>query len=545
MTIRPVHALLAGVLLLPGRGMAQFSPGDLSKPHASLEGMQNCSKCHEVGSEISGRKCRDCHSEIDAAITGGHGLHAASSGSSCVACHKEHLGRDARTVQFEERSFDHARTGFVLTDKHASAACGSCHRTANIRTQAIADLVRRTGRITYLGLDRSCSSCHKDPHRGAMGEQCSRCHTTAGWRPAAKFDHAQTRYPLTGRHAGLECARCHRRGSAVPAGGVMPAAQPFADCAPCHATPHSPTFSKEACRSCHTTEGFKGAGRSGGFDHARTAFPLRGRHASVACAKCHGTPKSGGKGGNLRPRHESCSDCHQDYHRGDMKGGATDCARCHTESGFRPSLFTAAQHSALRLPLAGAHAALPCGRCHAEDPALGRMRFAFADVRCKACHKDPHAGQFVSLPGGGECSRCHTTASWTTVTFDHASTGFPLEGKHAAARCSGCHKPEGPGRTARFRGTTRACADCHQDVHAGQFAQGGGGTCSTCHQPSGWEPVLFNHETMSSFVLTGAHKRAACRACHRIESVGGKDVVRYKGTPVRCESCHQGGTGPQ
>jgi len=544
--MRPGLLLLAAVLLLPARGAAQFSPGDLSKAHASLEGMQSCSKCHEVGSEISGRKCRDCHGEIDAAIKRGHGMHASTGGASCVSCHKEHLGRDARTVKFDERSFDHARTGFVLADKHATAACTGCHQASNMRSPEVAELVRRTGRRSFLGLDRACAGCHRDPHRGAMGDQCARCHATAGWRPASKFDHGRTKFPLTGRHMDVECTRCHREGREVPPGSVMPSSQPFADCTPCHATPHSPSFSRDACRNCHTTDGFRLASRAGGFDHSRTAFPLRGRHATVACAACHGAARPGGKGGNLRPKHGRCADCHQDYHRGDMKAaGPADCARCHTEEGFRPSLFTAAQHGTLRFTLAGAHAALPCERCHAQDPATGRRRFVFADLRCPACHTDPHRGQFAALPGGGECTRCHSAASWKEVSYDHGATGFPLEGKHAGVRCAGCHKPEAAGLTPRFRGTSRECADCHRDVHAGQFAQGGKAACSACHRPGGWEPVLFNHDTMSGFVLTGAHKRAACRACHRLELTGGVEVVRFKGTPTRCESCHQGGTGPQ
>ena len=50
------------------------------------------------------------------------------------------------------------------------------------------------------------------------------------------------------------------------------------------------------CSACHTPHGWKqlgeGAG-SGGFDHARTGFPLTGQHVRTACIDCHakGVPK--------------------------------------------------------------------------------------------------------------------------------------------------------------------------------------------------------------------------------------------------------------
>ena len=56
------------------------------------------------------------------------------------------------------------------------------------------------------------------------------------------------------------------------------------------------------------------------FDHARTRFPLTGKHVRVACESCHvksleGTPRD-------------CVACHRedDIHR----GRRPDCARCHT-----------------------------------------------------------------------------------------------------------------------------------------------------------------------------------------------------------------------
>jgi nitrate/TMAO reductase-like tetraheme cytochrome c subunit len=37
------------------------------------------------------------------------------------------------------------------------------------------------------------------------------------------------------------------------------------------------------CQRCHQTDQWKMTA----FDHSRTTFPLEGKHAGVACAKCH------------------------------------------------------------------------------------------------------------------------------------------------------------------------------------------------------------------------------------------------------------------
>jgi hypothetical protein len=50
---------------------------------------------------------------------------------------------------------------------------------------------------------------------------------------------------------------------------------------------------------------------------------------------------------------------------------------------------------------------------------------------------------------------------------------------------------------------------------------------------------VFNHDVQSSFPLTGAHKGAPCRSCHKEERSGGQTIVRFKPLPSQCESCHQ------
>ena len=52
-----------------------------------------------------------------------------------------------------------------------------------------------------------------NPNHVASGfpTTCESCHSTSAWRPA-NFDHAKTRFPLTGAHTRVDCASCHAGG---------------------------------------------------------------------------------------------------------------------------------------------------------------------------------------------------------------------------------------------------------------------------------------------------------------------------------------------
>jgi uncharacterized paraquat-inducible protein A len=52
------------MLFLAVTAHAQISPGDLSGPHAELEGMMHCTECHVLGGKVSNEKCLDCHKEL-------------------------------------------------------------------------------------------------------------------------------------------------------------------------------------------------------------------------------------------------------------------------------------------------------------------------------------------------------------------------------------------------------------------------------------------------------------------------------------------------
>lgn len=525
---------------------SQFSPGELSRVHEQLEGMTNCLQCHETGKEISGKKCLACHEEIQSVIDEKHGYHYKKSSQQCIACHKEHLGRNAKTILFDEKTFDHGETGFVRTGKHLSAQCKDCHAKKNIKDARVLALVNSKGRETFLGLDQRCVSCHEDRHNSAVGKECQQCHGTRAWAPVATFDHAKTAFALRGKHSTVACSKCHSDlGKKGKNKSILFTTKTFADCVPCHLSPHSKSFTTKDCSSCHTPEGWSSLQSGSKFNHDLTSFRLIGRHSSVPCTKCHGSDTRTRKT-SLKLAHNKCIDCHSDYHRGEfVEKFNNDCEKCHTPFGFQQATFTIASHARSRFPLSGAHVATPCEKCHARD-ASGRRALHFASVRCESCHSDKHGGQFAKEMKEQSCAACHSTEDWSPKNFDHSRTGFALAGKHATTKCELCHTPKkvAGADVLQYKGTDTKCESCHEEIHAGQFRANGETECARCHQPAGWKILSFDHNTQSAFMLTGAHKRVECRKCHREERRSGKTFIRFKPLSAKCESCHaQGGMG--
>ena len=585
-------AACAATLLLPPSGGAapmKPSPGPLAAAHEAWDNRASCFECHSPGETLS-QRCLACHSEIAWYREKHRGLHARVAAIECATCHRDHAGRNAAMIRWDEGAperFRHARTGWLLTGAHARVACRSCHSIENQRASVGSQKLDR--RTSWLGLDASCASCHADPHGGRFGAGCDRCHRTTAWREIARagFDHDKTRFALRGRHAALACASCH---DAKKAWGPKPA---FSACRDCHGDAHAGTATlagkRVDCAACHDVNGFSSSTFTA-KRHARTAYALTGRHAAVACGGCH-VRESGAEARRLgparvrmRPRFDRCDRCHEDAHAGQLAESSRSgpepgvalsvvtgaCSGCHVTAGWKPSSFGARDHAALRFVLQGAHATVDCRGCHGVDrPGLpppagsaraGPARFVFriTEVGCVDCHVDPHGRRF-SAPNAlsAGCSGCHGFDSFRPATYDverHARSPFPLEGAHRAVRCDACHRElrREPGGPALLRSAAQptpmslrierhACADCHEDPHGTQFrGRKGGGACDSCHGDDAFRPASrFDHERDASFPLRGAHARVACERCHREErDRSGRSVVTYRGVSRRCEDCH-------
>jgi len=640
--------------------VAQVSPGPLARAHRDLEGTLKCTSCHAAGKTGMDSRCTTCHREIGWLADRERGLHglASTKAATCASCHPDHAGADFALIKWpggSERRFDHASVGFPLRQSHVEAECDDCH-APKYRLSEAARLAPAPG-PRWTGLEAGCATCHADPHRGALGTSCTDCHDAGKWEATPGFKHDTTDYPLTGRHRDVKCEDCHATTALVTArdgrGQPIPVYRPVPhqSCASCHRDPHGGTLGA-GCSDCHSTEGF-GRISGNGFDHSRTGYPLRGRHAAVRCAACHqdfsgpnrrpshatcatchapdphlGKATLGGKAVDcaechsersfkpsalarerhqdtkyplegkhlsvscdgchrtdksptgraawgtaavvLRPQAARCLDCHQDPHGKELStgDGAKRCDDCHQVVGWAPSRFDRAAHAKLRLPLDGRHAEVPCAACHGakrtglpawgKERDLGKAGFAFKDlsVDCASCHLDPHQGRFAASgahPSKDGCRTCHSAAAFAPTTVDvtaHAGFSFPLEGAHRATPCSSCHqdlanRPAG-GSTLLEGGAAftplklaapPACAECHQNPHGSQFqGRADRGSCEGCHDASAFAPAgRFDHDRGAAFKLEGAHRAAACGACHRPAANG---TVIYRPLSSKCESCH-------
>ena len=279
---------------------------------------------------------------------------------------------------------------------------------------------------------------------------------------------------------------------------------------------------RDDCALCHGPKGWKPARISRDFDHSKYGFRLTGAHGAATCTACHGTL-------DFTMEQSVCASCHEDAHRGEF---GTDCERCHTTRSFIDPAGMARMHQATRFPLAGAHAALECRRCH-EGAAAGQLAFVGIAAECQGCHLEDY--RRTSLPAHAaagfplECASCHTTLTWSPARFDHSATDFALTGAHRALACQSCHGDN------VWDGKPTACVSCHLSDYNGTtnpaHAAGGFSTdCVTCHGTASWSGAAFDHSA-TGFALTGAHRTAGCLSCH------GDGV--YAGKPTACVSCHQ------
>jgi hypothetical protein len=554
-----LHVVLACatvILVLSSAGVAEaqlgrlVAPGPLAKAHASLEGVANCQKCHESGKGISADRCLTCHKTVADRMAAKRGVHGNLT-KGCVSCHPEHAGVDADMRHLDTAKFNHAtQTDFALEGKHAEVArtCEKCHKTRS-----------------FLKAQTTCSGCHSDVHKPTLGAKCDTCHSTSVTfkETRTRYDHAKAAYPLAGAHQRVECVKCH-------ANKVYTGLK-FAVCSDCHKDPHQQKFTG-ACATCHTPEAWK----TQKIDHAKTPFPLNGRHADVKCASCHTEPPV-----KVKLKADRCAACHADVHRAEFK---QDCTTCHTEQGWRQVKFDHQAKTKSAYALTGKHATAECVACHkgvkltATPPAgtrasapkttgralvLDAVDFRGLTTPCASCHADVHRAEL-----GSRCETCHTTAGFRLPAYTHPRLPEFFAGQHAGVSCERCHGPQtdsrpkpegtaaarpqaGPAPQAslpygkriegwKFKNVSTACATCHRDVHLAQE----GTACETCHAIAAakFAVVGFSH-AKAKFALTGKHQDAACAKCHKSETgafPGGRGTaVRLKGVATTCQSCHE------
>jgi len=575
-----------------GVAEAQIAPGPLSKVHANLGGLLNCTSCH--GLLGRGLKCLECHDEIRRRVEARRGYHSLAfnkSGGDCAQCHREHSGAESPLIHLDRDGFEHGiQTGFTLEGSHRKLKCERCHTASKITAAGRSEIKLKDLNRSFLGLSRSCTACHQEPHQNQLGTDCLRCHDQAAWIPASKFSHSRTEFPLTGLHQKVSCDQCHvsvRAAHVADAPGQNPSGEKgssqktllfkglsFGGCENCHTGPHGDTFatlkSGGRCEKCHETSGWRSNDSAGNFDHGLTGFRLSGKHRDLSCDQCHKDAEFS------RPiAHELCRSCHEDEHAGqfDSRSAGSDCSACHSTASFTPSLFSRDDHMQTDFPLEGKHATLPCVKCHQAGGS--KARYKIGKTGCDRCHPDPHGGEFASAPYNNKCNLCHTPAGFEFTTFTrerHATTEFPLTGRHTELACGDCHKPRPvisksangvPGEAAsavsmagadadpspkapyEFRFASHDCDTCHSDPHGLNPRKNL--PCKTCHIPQQLNaPLPFDH-SRAGVKLEGPHLDASrsldCIQCHRASgqarAVGAKDAPDFSGTSAGCSGCHR------
>jgi len=430
------------------RGGLLYNPGPLNAQsgemlggvtsHAEIGG--DCKACHTAPWESARMedRCVDCHGGIAVQMQDVATMHGSlltdQPDLRCRFCHPEHRGATASLTELGDQSFPHEVVGFSLSGHQVKVTreafvCSDCH----------VDNISRFD-------PQTCDACHRQTDMGFMtahvisyGSACLGCHDGLD-SLVTNFDHNKFQFKIAGKHAGLDCVKCH-----ADARNIADFKTAMQDCYSCHRIDdqHNGRFGQD-CNVCHSVNGWQPAK----FDHNLSAFKLEGAHAEVRCEECHvnnvykGTPTD-------------CYSCHQqdDEHNGRF---GTDCAICHIPATWDNVTF---DHNAT-FPLTGAHVNVACEQCHVNNQFIG------LSTTCASCHGDPvfHSGMF-----GLDCAACHTTNNWF-APYNGSHPGIADEGgrgvNHGGASCRDCH-------TQTLH--TATCTACHDSNNPDGEGGGGGG----------------------------------------------------------------------
>ena len=513
----------------PIRAVPEFDHNQTRYPLRGMHAAVACTQCHVkmVFSNV-GQRCQDCHADI----------HKRQLGANCEQCHTVR----GWTVAIKDVQEHNNR--FPLTGAHAAVDCDACHKGgANSKFQT---------------MSTACFSCHQSDFQNTSNPNhvtakfsttCEGCHTTDNWLNA-KFDHSMTGFLLTGGHADppRQCVDCHVNNNYNLTSSA---------CFSCHqkdftsaTTPVPHAGFPTTCEQCHDVVQWT----DGKFDHSTTGFTLTGLHTDPPrqCSDCH-------VNGNYTLNSTACVSCHLKDFQGTTNpnhvtgGFAQTCETCHTTSSWLNATFN---HDSTGFPLTGLHTVPPraCTDCHVNN------NYTINNTACVSCHlKDFQGTTNPNHVAGGfaqTCETCHTTAGWTSASFDHNSVNFPLTGMHTVPprACTDCHVNN------NYNLTTNTCVSCHlKDFQgttnpnhvAGGFAQ----TCDTCHNTAAWQPATFDHST-SGFPLTGSHMVpprqctdchvnnnynitvTTCVSCHQTDFNNATSPVPHTGFPTTCQQCH-------
>ncbi|MFT7668188.1 MAG: hypothetical protein ACI8X5_000875, partial [Planctomycetota bacterium] len=400
-----------------------FADYDLDGAHDDLD----CVACHEHADDTllakgalrfqgASQLCLDCHDESP---------HEDRMLRACVDCHgQEQPFLELATFVHDER--------FPLSGAHAVEDCKNCHEA---QTQ---NSIEALASLAELPRVRRCESCHEPLHAESFlqtvlsqveeppADHCILCHTM---QHAEFFDaranldleqHAASDFALDAPHDVQECVDCHK--PELQWTDRFPG-RAREDCAACHEDAHNGQFAQSTpfaqCSDCHLLDRFIPA-RFDQVEHAKTAFPLIGKHQAVGCYACHSLLNTGSLQREWHGTDSACASCHEDAHDEFFderlvvlnEATASACSDCHEPTGFTDAAddFKADHERWTGFALDGAHMELECSECHPAAPEFDAFQRRFGRIAevwgespkkqqpCAACHIDPHEVDF-NAPG--------------------------------------------------------------------------------------------------------------------------------------------------
>jgi ssDNA-binding Zn-finger/Zn-ribbon topoisomerase 1 len=236
----------------------------------------------------------------------------------------------------------------------------------------------------------------------------------------SSFDHARTRFPLTGAHAQTSCEACHFNGQYKNTLYACPA---------CHngnrtigkSPNHPPTSLK--CAGCHETTLFSDIKV---IDHLQ---------ASTKCVVCHDGRIARGKSATHIPTVAPCANCH------------------HTTTSFIAGVNApAGRLSKAPLPMNFVRRGLT-----GDTQSSGRFDHSAATGPCTTCHNgvDATAKPPSHIVTHAQCDSCHkSTITFAGARFDHMLARGP---------CISCHNSRNAkGKPPTHVITSASCDTCHK-----------------------------------------------------------------------------------
>lgn len=191
-----------------------------------------------------------------------------------------------------------------------------------------------------------------------------------------------------------------------------------------------------------------------------------------------------------------------------------------------------------------------CTKCHT----LGAK---VSEQKCLSCHKELntrikaqkglHAHQSVKTKS---CVSCHSehhgrtfeSIRFDTKTFDHAKTGYQLQGGHTKVSCRECHQAKNIANATlkknknTYLGLQQKCTTCHDDYHQGTLSQ----SCLNCHTMNSFQKAPKFEHSKTSFPLKGKHSEVSCIECHKVGTKNDKKFQFFSNVVhTNCTSCHK------